>query len=138
MSDSTAAILIVDDSPTMRRMIRQALTEGGFQVIEAASGSEGLARLQEQAHAVQAILTDVNMPQMDGLSFVRAIRQEGRFSRIPILVLTTESAADVKAKGKEAGATGWIVKPFRPEELRKVVAHVLDHGGGNAKLKTGN
>lgn len=139
MSDSAAAtILIVDDSPTMRGMIRTALTQGGHHVLEAANGYEGLARLQEHEHAVQAILTDVNMPQMDGISFVRSVRQDPRFSRTPILVLTTESAGDMKASGKAAGATGWIVKPFRPEDLRRVVAHVLDHAGGNAKLKTDN
>jgi two-component system chemotaxis response regulator CheY len=124
MSDTTGAtILIVDDSPTMRSMIRIALTEGGCTVLEAANGHEGLACLQD--HPVQMILTDVNMPQMDGITFVRTVRQDPRFSRTPILVLTTESAGDMKASGKAAGATGWIVKPFRPEDLREVVARVL-------------
>jgi two-component system chemotaxis response regulator CheY len=124
MSDTTGAtILIVDDSPTMRNMIRLALTQGGFHVIEAGNGREGLARLQESA--VQAILSDVNMPQMDGLSFVRAVRQDPRFSRIPILVLTTESAGEMKASGKAAGATGWIVKPFQPEQLCSVLGMVI-------------
>ncbi len=125
MSDNArATVLIVDDSPTMRSMIRIALTDGGYTVLEAANGCEGLTRLQD--HGVQMILTDVNMPRMDGIAFVRAVRQDPRFSRTPILVLTTESAGDMKASGKAAGATGWIVKPFRPEDLRQVVARVLE------------
>ena len=116
-------ILTVDDSRTMRGMIRTALAEGAYRIIEATNGQEGLARLQEAD--VHLILADVNMPQMDGISFVRAVRQDPRFARTPILFLTTESAAEMKASGKAAGATGWIVKPFRPDDLRRVVAQVL-------------
>ena len=125
--DGQATILIVDDSRTMRGMIRTSLVEGGYHVVEAANGAEALARLQEVN--AQLILADVNMPQMDGISFVRAVRKEPRFSRTPILMLTTESAAEMKASGKAAGATGWIVKPFRPEDLRRVVAQVLEKYG---------
>jgi two-component system chemotaxis response regulator CheY len=125
MSGQTAGtILIVDDSRTMRGMIRAALTDGGYQVLEAGDGIEGVTTLQ--AHTVQAIVTDVNMPRMDGLAFVRAVRQDSRFARTPILMLTTEGAAEMKAAGKAAGATGWLVKPFRPEDLRQVVAKVLE------------
>ncbi len=121
---ASTTILIVDDSPTMRGMIRTALTQGGYHVVEASNGIEGLARLREAP--VQLILSDVNMPKMDGISFVRAVRQDSQFSRMPILMLTTESAGEMKVSGKEAGATGWIVKPFRPEDLRQVVTKVLE------------
>ena len=125
MSDATrATILFVDDSPTMRGMIRAALTQGGYDIVEAANGPAALALLQERD--VQVILTDVNMPGMDGITFIRTVRQDPRFSRTPILALTTESAAEAKASGRAAGATGWVVKPFRPEELRQVVAKVLE------------
>jgi two-component system chemotaxis response regulator CheY len=124
-----ATILVVDDSPTMRGMIRKALADGGFSVLEAGNGCEGLARLKEQS--VHLVLTDMNMPQMDGISFVRAVRQDPRFSRTPILVLTTESAGEMKSSGKAAGANGWIVKPFRPEDLCQVVAKVLQKMGSS-------
>jgi two-component system chemotaxis response regulator CheY len=120
---SRPTILIVDDSPTMRAMISTALTEGGYRVVEAADGKDGLARLQ--LHAVQLILTDVNMPRMDGLAFLQSLRQDPRFARTPVLMLTTESSQEMKGRGKAAGATGWIVKPFRPEDLRQVVGKVL-------------
>jgi two-component system chemotaxis response regulator CheY len=132
--NSGASILIVDDSPTMRGMIRMALAEGGYRVVEAANGHEGLARLKEVE--VQLILTDVNMPGMDGVTFIRTLRQNPQFARIPILVLTTESAGEMKQSGKEAGAIGWIVKPFRPEDLRRVVARVLERATINAKPTT--
>ena len=108
-------VLIVDDSPTMRGMIRKSLTEGGYRVLEAHDGIEGLDMLQSAQ--IQAILTDINMHRMDGLAFIRAVRQDARFTRIPILALTTEGEADVKTAGKNAGATGWIVKPFDPMTL---------------------
>jgi two-component system, chemotaxis family, chemotaxis protein CheY len=116
-------VLIVDDSPTMRGMIRKALTEGGCQVLEAHDGVEGLEMLQSAQ--IQAILTDINMPRMDGLAFIRAVRQDARFARVPILALTTEGEADVKAAGKDAGATGWIVKPFDPKQLCEVLGMVV-------------
>ncbi|HSB67718.1 MAG TPA: response regulator [Candidatus Methylomirabilis sp.] len=122
------AVLVVDDSPTMRGLLRTALSAGGYDTIEAADGYEGLARLQAQP--VRAILTDVNMPRMDGLSFLRQVRQEPRFARTPILVLTTEAAPEVKAAGKEAGATGWIVKPFRPEQLCQILDQVIQRAEG--------
>jgi len=117
-----ANILVVDDSPTMRGMIRRALA-ATYTVIEAGDGQEALARLQDGP--VDLILTDVNMPRMDGLRFLEQVRQDARFARTPILVLTTESAPEIKQRGKTAGATGWIVKPFRPDDLCSVVAMVL-------------
>jgi two-component system chemotaxis response regulator CheY len=116
-------VLIVDDSPTMRGMIQRALAAAGYHVLEAADGIEGLSRLEEAP--VQAILTDINMPRMDGLTFIRTVRESGRFPRLPILALTTEGEADMKAAGKAAGATGWIVKPFEPEQLCNVIGLVI-------------
>jgi two-component system, chemotaxis family, chemotaxis protein CheY len=118
-----STVLIVDDSPTMRGMIKRTLAEGGYRVLEAANGPEGLARLDGEC--VQAILSDVNMPGMDGLTFVQRVRQDARFAQTPILFLTTEASAEIKAAGKAAGATGWIVKPFEPEQLRNVIARVI-------------
>jgi len=120
---SHSIVLVVEDSPTMRGFLRNALTAGGYDMVEAVDGFEGLTRLQTQE--VQAILTDVNMPRMDGLTFLRSVRQDPRFSHIPIIVLTTESAPEVKAAGRAAGATGWMVKPFRPEQLCQVLEHVI-------------
>jgi two-component system, chemotaxis family, chemotaxis protein CheY len=125
--DQKHTVLVVDDSPTMRGMIQRALTDGGYRVLEAGNGQEGLARLH--AEPVQVILSDVNMPAMDGLTFVRAIRQEPRFAHTPILFLTTEGAPEMKAAGKAAGATGWIVKPFDAEQLRNVVGMVIRRMG---------
>jgi two-component system chemotaxis response regulator CheY len=116
-------VLIVDDSPTMRGMIHRALAAGGYHVVEAADGIEGLARLDDAP--VQAILTDINMPRMDGLTFIRTVRESGRFPRLPILALTTESESEMKAAGKMAGATGWLVKPFEPTQLCAILDMVI-------------
>lgn len=121
-------VLIVDDSPTMRAMVQRALTEGGYRVVAASSATEALRCLQ--AESVQAILSDVNMPEMDGISFVRRVRMDTRHARTPILMLTTESAPEMKAAGKGAGASGWIVKPFDAEQLRSVVGMVIRRMGG--------
>jgi two-component system chemotaxis response regulator CheY len=119
-----ANILAIDDSPSMRKMVSFTLKEAGHQVITADNGQSGL----EAAKANQAdlVLTDVNMPAMDGLSLVRALRELPNYAHVPILVLTTESGGNRKLEGKAAGATGWIVKPFNPEKLLEVVAKVLD------------
>lgn len=122
-AETSYTVLVVDDSPTMRGMIQRALVAGNYRVVEAGNGVEGLSRLEETP--VHAILTDINMPRMDGLAFIRAVRQAGRFARVPILALTTEGEADMKAAGKAAGATGWIVKPFDPEQLCNVVGMVI-------------
>ena len=123
MEGARPTVLVVDDSPTMRGMIQRALAEGGYRVLEAANGPEGLACLETER--VQTILSDVNMPEMDGLTFVRRVRQDPRFAQTPILFLTTEGSPDLKAAGKTAGATGWIVKPFEPDQLRNVIAMVI-------------
>jgi len=121
-------ILIVDDSNSMRSIIRSALVDGGLDVIEAVNGQDALAVLDRQA--VDVIITDVNMPVMDGLTLVREIRRRPANGRTPVLVLTTECDAEMKLAGKAAGATGWIVKPFNPQQLRQVIAKVLPSQAG--------
>ena len=118
-----STILIVDDSRTMRTMVREALEADSFQVVEAKDGADALAAV-ETIHA-DMVITDVNMPEMDGLRLVRALRELRQYRFTPILVLTTESGADIKQRGREAGASGWLVKPFDPEQLRQTVQHVL-------------
>ena len=116
-------ILIVDDSVSMRGMIRSALRSGSFEVVEAANGPDALTVLDRQE--VDLIITDVNMPDMDGISLVKAIRHRPATKVTPVLVLTTECGAELKQAGRAAGATGWIVKPFSPQQLVQVVAKVL-------------
>ncbi len=116
-------ILTVDDAPTMRKVIALALAGAGHEVIEAEDGVAGLAVLQ--ARRVDLVISDVNMPRMDGIEFTRQARLLPQHPRTPILLLTTESDATIKARGKAAGATGWIVKPFKQEQLLAVVAKVL-------------
>jgi len=112
-------ILAVDDSRTMRDMLRLALTQAGFTPHLAEDGIDGLEKLKGLTPDV--IITDVNMPRLDGFGFIDAVRTEEEWRRIPILVLTTESAAELKARAREAGATGWIVKPFDPVKLVKAL-----------------
>ena len=119
----SASILIVDDSISIRQSVRFVLEENGYTVFEAGDGVEGLKRLEEQK--VQLIITDVNMPNMDGLTFVKKIRQTDGIKFIPILVLTTESQGAVVDEGKKAGATGWIVKPFNNDKLLETIKKVL-------------
>ena len=130
-TNGTQTVLIVDDSPTMRSMVQRALAEGGYRVVAAKCASEALGCLGREE--VQAILSDVNMPEMDGISFVRQVRQDPRFARVPILMLTTEVGADMKAAGKTAGATGWIAKPFDAEQLRNVVGLVIRRMAGQER-----
>ncbi|GLH69141.1 Fis family transcriptional regulator [Geothrix rubra] len=116
-------ILTVDDSSTMRQMIAFTLKEAGFEILEAGDGAEALDRAK--GRKLSLVITDVNMPRMDGITLVKELRALPEFRFTPILVLTTESGLDMKQKGKEAGATGWIVKPFSPEKLLEVVNKVL-------------
>jgi len=116
-------IITVDDAATMRKMISFTLRGAGHEVLEACDGVEALSLLR--SNRVDLIITDVNMPRMDGIEFTRQIRQIPALSRVPVLLLTTESDPDKKAKGKAAGATGWIVKPFQQDQLLAVVARVL-------------
>ncbi|QKF82066.1 response regulator [Halarcobacter ebronensis] len=119
-----AKLLIVDDSTMLRDMLNYALNEGGYNdVIEAVDGVDGLQKAK--ATTFDLIITDVNMPNMDGLTLIGELRKLPAYASRPILVLTTERSDEMKAKGKAAGATGWIVKPFVPEQLLKAVNIVL-------------
>lgn len=115
-------ILTVDDSKTMRDMVSYTLKGAGFEVLEAEDGLKALGLLATTR--VDLIITDINMPNMDGVTLVRRLRAGGGHMSTPILILTTESGDDKKAGGKAAGATGWIVKPFAPEKLLSVVNKV--------------
>ena len=117
------SILAVDDSASMRRMVCFTLQGEGYEVTEAVDGADGLAKAKTQAFDL--VLTDQNMPNMDGLTLVRALRQLPGYRSAPILILTTESGQDMKNKGREAGATGWLVKPFDPSRLLEVVGKVI-------------
>ena len=118
----TQTILTVDDSRTMRDMLRMALAEAGFNVLQAVDGVDGLEVLQRSMPDV--IVTDINMPKMDGFGLIEAVRKDNRYRKVPILVLTTESDAAEKMRAKEAGATGWIVKPFEPTKLIAAIRRV--------------
>ena len=116
-------IITVDDAATMRKMISFTLKGAGHEVIEAGDGAEALNTLKTRG--VDLVITDVNMPNMDGITLTRNLRTLPQFARTPIILLTTESSPEKKAEGKAAGATGWIVKPFQQEQLLAVVAKVL-------------
>lgn len=116
-------ILAVDDSPSMRRMVAHVLRTGGYQVVEAEDGEDALRIARSQR--VDAVLTDQNMPGMDGIALVKRLRALDGYARTPILLLTTESSAEMKRQGREAGATGWMVKPFDPERLLEMFARIL-------------
>ena len=115
-------VLTVDDSRTMRDMLRLALADAGFEVTQAEDGLHGLDVLRQRRPHV--IVTDINMPRMDGFGFISEVRKDTVYQAIPILVLTTESDAEKKAKARAAGATGWIVKPFDPEKLIAAIRRV--------------
>ena len=118
----TTKVLTVDDSRTMRDMLRMALTSAGFDVLQAEDGVHGLEVLG--GDPVDVIITDINMPRMDGFGFIQGVRSDARHRGTPILVLTTESDAEKKGRAKQAGATGWIVKPFDPVKLVDAVRRV--------------
>jgi two-component system, chemotaxis family, chemotaxis protein CheY len=118
----TLRILAVDDSLTMREMLRQALTEAGFSVILAEDGLDALEKLPEAEPDL--ILTDLNMPKMDGFGLIDAVRSGESAARVPILVLTTESADTLKQRARAAGATGWITKPFDERSLVSTIRRV--------------
>ena len=115
-------VLTVDDSRTMRAMLMLALSDAGFRVVQAEDGLHGLEVLQNAVPDV--IITDINMPRMDGFGFIEGVRGNDRHRAIPILVLTTESDATKKDKARRAGATGWIVKPFDPVKLVEAIRRV--------------
>ncbi|KQM33023.1 response regulator [Agrobacterium cavarae] len=119
----SANILTVDDSASIRMTTKIALTNAGYQVTEAVDGADGLAKAKSAPFDL--IVTDLNMPNMNGLEMIEALRQSPAHTGVPIIFLTTESDADMKARAKAAGATGWVTKPFDPENLVKIVRKVL-------------
>ena len=116
-------ILAVDDSASIRAMVSLVLQRAGFQVTEASSGADGLDKAN--ADQFNLILTDQNMPGMNGVALIKSLRAIDHYKKTPILMLTTESSDAMKAQGKAAGATGWIIKPFDPEKLIAVVNKVV-------------
>lgn len=116
-------ILAVDDSPSMRKMVSFTLTGAGYQVVEAVDGIDAFEKAQAQEFDL--VLTDQNMPRLDGLGLMRKLREHPHFKTIPILMLTTESSDLMKQAGRAAGATGWLVKPFDPARLLEVVKKVI-------------
>lgn len=119
----SAQLLIVDDSTSMRQMVAFALSSGGYSVSEAEDGQAALDIAKTRRF--DAVVTDVNMPRMDGIELIRHLRQLPDYKFTPLLMLTTESGPEKKMEGKQAGATGWLVKPFDPEQLLNTVRKVL-------------
>lgn len=119
----SAHILTVDDSASIRMTTKIALTNAGYQVTEAVDGQDGLTKAK--GATFDLIITDLNMPNMNGLEMIEALRQSSAHTGIPIIFLTTESDADMKARAKAAGATGWLTKPFDAENLVKIAKKVL-------------
>jgi two-component system chemotaxis response regulator CheY len=118
-----ASILAVDDSASMRQMVSFTLKGAGYEVIEASDGVEALNIAKTKS--VNMVITDVNMPNMDGISLIKELRALPSYKFTPLLMLTTESSPEKKQQGKAAGATGWIVKPFNPDQLLNTVKKVL-------------
>ncbi len=116
-------IMTVDDSASVRQMVGFTLKQAGYGVLEAKDGQDALQKLSGES--VNMVITDLNMPTMDGIELIRQLRSKPQFKFVPIIMLTTESQASKKQEGKAAGATGWIVKPFNPEQLLAVTKKVL-------------
>ena len=116
-------ILAVDDSSSQRQMVAFSLKAAGYDVVEAVDGMDGLEKAKLQS--VDLVLTDQNMPRMDGLQLIALLRELPTYAKTPILMLTTESSDEMKNKGRAAGANGWLVKPFDPQRLIEVVKKVI-------------
>ncbi|MBY0431864.1 MAG: response regulator [Rhodospirillales bacterium] len=127
MGGSVAArrILAVDDSRTMRDMVSVTLLGAGYEVLIAEDGEDAIRVLAAANDEVDLVITDLNMPKLDGFGLIRRLRADPTYRLTPILMLTTESSAEKKAEGRAAGATGWIVKPFEPDKLLSVVRRVM-------------
>ena len=117
-------ILIVDDSVSLRAVVKLALVRAGYEVLEAGDGREGLAQL-EKAGKVHLIVSDVNMPNMDGITFVTHVKKHDRHKFTPVIMLTTEGQDGKKQEGRAAGAKAWIVKPFSPPQLLDAVSKLI-------------
>ncbi|OYV40161.1 MAG: response regulator [Acidocella sp. 20-61-6] len=118
----STTVLTVDDSRAMRDMLRHSLVSAGFRVLQAEDGLHGLEVLETERPDV--IVTDINMPRMDGFGFIEAVRRDESYRALPVLVLTTEVDAEKKNRARAAGATGWIVKPFDPVKLIEAIRRV--------------
>ncbi len=116
-------ILAVDDSASIRQMVSFTLKSAGYEVVEAVDGMDGLEKAK--SCSINLVLTDQNMPRMDGLTLIRSLRGLPQYKTTPILMLTTESSEAMKSQGRAAGATGWLVKPFDPQKLIEVVRKVI-------------
>jgi len=119
----TKTILAVDDSGSLRQMVVFSLNAAGYKVIEAIDGQDALNKAKQQT--VDLVLTDQNMPVMDGLTLIRSLRNLVSYQKVPILMLTTESSDEMKSQGRAAGANGWLVKPFDPKKLIEIVQKVI-------------
>ncbi|GAB3590574.1 MULTISPECIES: response regulator [Acetobacter] len=117
-------VLTIDDSKTMQGMLRKVLEGAGYDVIQGGDGVEGLEVLQAANPPPKAVITDINMPRMDGFEVIEAVRKLDQHKHLPVIVLTTESDPEKKARAREAGATGWIVKPFSTESLLAAIRRV--------------
>lgn len=120
-------ILIVDDSPSLRRVVNIALSGAGYEVIEACDGADGLHKLQtiQPGKKVHLVICDVNMPNMDGITFVTQIKQRPEFKFTPVIMLTTEGEDAMKERGKAAGAKAWVMKPFNPPQMLNAVSKLI-------------
>jgi len=116
-------IMTVDDSTSVRQMVSFTLKQAGYEVVEAVDGKDALSKIE--GSGIHMVLTDLNMPNLDGIGLIKGLRTHQSFRFVPIVMLTTESQESRKLEGKQAGATGWIVKPFKPEQLVAVVRKVL-------------
>ena len=116
-------IMTVDDSASVRQMVSFTLKDAGYEVVEASDGRDALAKVN--TGPVHMVITDLNMPNLDGIGLIRELRAKPGFKFIPIVMLTTESQDSKKQEGKSAGATGWIVKPFKSDQLLAVIKKVL-------------
>lgn len=116
-------ILVVDDSESIRELVGEALIESGFDVVKAVNGADAFNQLENEN--IDLVLTDLNMPEVDGIMLVANIRKHEKYKYLPVLILTTESETKKRIEAKEAGATGWIVKPFDKERLLKIIKKVM-------------
>jgi two-component system chemotaxis response regulator CheY len=116
-------IMTVDDSTSVRQMVSFTLKEAGYDVIEACDGKDALSKISNAS--LNLVVTDLNMPNMDGIELIKNLRTNSKYKFIPIIMLTTESQDSKKMEGKAAGATGWIVKPFKPDQLLAVIKKVI-------------
>lgn len=116
-------IMTVDDSASVRQLVSFTLKQQGYEVSEAVNGSEALKKLKQEK--IDMLITDINMPEMDGISLIKMVRDDPSYKFMPIIILTTESQTGKKEEAKAAGATGWIIKPFRPDQLVSAIRKVM-------------